>query len=649
MCGIFCTLASKSSNKSKIFSDVLLPSIESRGPDACQHDEHHVTLNTGSDVTLAFAGSVLHLRGELTKQPLCKRSGDEVDLLLWNGEIFGGDVEVGADDNDTEVLFQRLTNIHRDESLVESLKSLFSSIHGPWSFIYYNSIQQKLWYARDYFGRRSLVCSLSEQSFCLSSVGHRMEEENFFEVPAKTLFCIDIKDIDLNNINDSIKEYPLTSPYFNLVQTQRRFRHRCTSNYVDVKKDTTNKNETGNENVSNLKIVSVSLDEKPTKCECVTIQTDTEPQQTFDELKGLADCTSVETKIEQYCYDHQSCRYCSAEEDISRITLAKTREMFLHLLEASVQTRVLNIPRCNGGESGDSKVGILFSGGIDSVILTALAHRFVPLDESIDLINVAFAQQPPKVTQHVKKKHLKLHNEHQSTEVHYNVPDRITGREAMKELPKDRRWNFIEVNVTLPELQEQRKETISNLVYPLESVLDDSIGCAIWFASRGKGIRHILKDGELVVTKDNYESPVKVLLTGMGADEQLGGYARHRTKFEKCGWQGLREEMRMEVERISSRNLGRDDRCISDHGKEARFPFLDEHVVAFLHELPVCVKCDPRLPRGEGEKILLREVAHSIGLHYVSKLPKRAIQFGSKIAKMEGGKEKGSDSCKRLK
>jgi len=24
----------------------------------------------------------------------------------------------------------------------------------------------------------------------------------------------------------------------------------------------------------------------------------------------------------------------------------------------------------------------------------------------------------------------------------------------------------------------------------------------------------------------------KVLLTGMGADEQLGGYARHRTKFE---------------------------------------------------------------------------------------------------------------------
>lgn len=33
-------------------------------------------------------------------------------------------------------------------------------------------------------------------------------------------------------------------------------------------------------------------------------------------------------------------------------------------------------------------------------------------------------------------------------------------------------------------------------------------------------------------------------------------------------WQGLEEEMRMDVRRLWSRNLGRDDRCIADHGKE---------------------------------------------------------------------------------
>ena len=114
-------------------------------------------------------------------------------------------------------------------------------------------------------------------------------------------------------------------------------------------------------------------------------------------------------------------------------------------------------------------------------------------------------------------------------------------------------------------------------------------------------------------------------------------------------------------------------RCISDHGREARFPFLDENVVRFLQSLPVCVKvrvylnhfsiqlfccritlcsfqCDPRLPRGIGEKILLREIASQyLQLKQTSKYPKRAIQFGSRIAKLESNKEKGSEQCSRLK
>ena len=68
----------------------------------------------------------------------------------------------------------------------------------------------------------------------------------------------------------------------------------------------------------------------------------------------------------------------------------------------------------------------------------------------------------------------------------------------------------------------------------------------------------------------DFFKPLQVVLTGIGADEQLAGYSRHRVRFQTHGLEGLNKEIKMELGRISSRNLGRDDRVIGDHGKEAR-------------------------------------------------------------------------------
>ncbi|KAK1789171.1 hypothetical protein P4O66_015115 [Electrophorus voltai] len=338
---------------------------------------------------------------------------------------------------------------------------------------------------------------------------------------------------------------------------------------------------------------------------------------------------------------------------------AEKREMvgsFIGVLSEAVRRRVQCLPLQDTAAQDTNKaahVAILFSGGIDSMILAVLADHHIPADRPVDLLNVAFKLQELKMNQVSRKKG---HNQKkdctnadapsdQQKSNCFDVPDRITGRAGLQELKNlspARKWNFVEINVTQEELKEMREKRISHLVHPLDTVLDDSIGCAVWFAARGVGI--ISEEAG----QRQHTSTAKVVLTGIGADEQLAGYSRHRMRFKSSGLEGLVKELALELGRISSRNLGRDDRVIGDHGKEARFPYLDEDVVSFLNSLPIWEKANLFLPRGVGEKLLLRLAAMELGLGASALLPKRAMQFGSRIAKLENTHEKASDKCKRL-
>jgi asparagine synthetase B (glutamine-hydrolysing) len=424
----------------------------------------------------------------------------------------------------------------------------------------------------------------------------------------------------------------------------------------------------------------------------------------------------------------------------------------LYLLDKSVQRRVINAPLPKSNCQSDVSVAILFSGGIDSVILAALSHRHIPPDRTIDLINVSF------------------YNDSDSSTA---SPDRLAALLSYLEITAkwpERNWRFIAVDVSYQEVLDVESRVL-RLMYPLESTMDFNISVAFWFAGRGKGRvvsqaeanefmtgigqrnkakprtsvdepllrfangvadrsdtinctrtsnqhaviciregcgrkrssneRYCLfnackfccgklqspiskflgqrvqicfahsgtdkisqattsratlqpSDNNILASNAAITSTAKILISGVGADEQMAGYGRHRTTFQRGGYTELRDELQMEVGRLWTRNLGRDDRCLSDCGKEARFPFLDEDVVAYLEALPVQSKCNLNLPQGLGDKLILRKVARMIGIHECSALVKRAIQFGSRIAKVSdknrfGSQRQASGQAKHIK
>eukprot|EP01129_Flabellula_baltica_P012927 TRINITY_DN5923_c0_g1_i3.p1 TRINITY_DN5923_c0_g1~~TRINITY_DN5923_c0_g1_i3.p1 ORF type:complete len:200 (-),score=40.97 TRINITY_DN5923_c0_g1_i3:179-778(-) len=173
---------------------------------------------------------------------------------------------------------------------------------------------------------------------------------------------------------------------------------------------------------------------------------------------------------------------------------------------------------------------------------------------------------------------------------------------------------------------DQCKDYIAQLMSPSSTLMDISISAAFWQASQGKGYLY-QEDGTLTP----YQTNARILFIGSGADEQLGGYKRHRLSFQREGWERLQEELDLDIGRIWRRNLGRDDRILSDHGREIRQPFLDEKFMTYLNALPLSHIVDYSEPEGEGDKKILRVMAGKMGLGSCKSLPKRAIQFGSKV------------------
>ncbi|KAL8940990.1 MAG: hypothetical protein Q9216_002509 [Gyalolechia sp. 2 TL-2023] len=191
MCGIYFSYSGESVLEP---SGDLIERLRRRGPDHF----NRVTVKHSSGF-LEFSASVLSLRGvEVTRQPLQDPSSNSI--FCWNGEAWKVR-NIPIEKNDAEAIFQTLfqaggsdniaTALQEERDIEDAVVQTLSHVSGPFAFIFYHAQSGKIFYGRDFLGRRSLLRRAGQDgSITLSSVCDGPSSETWTEVEADGIYVI---------------------------------------------------------------------------------------------------------------------------------------------------------------------------------------------------------------------------------------------------------------------------------------------------------------------------------------------------------------------------------------------------------------------------------------------------------------------------
>jgi asparagine synthase (glutamine-hydrolysing) len=249
---------------------------------------------------------------------------------------------------------------------------------------------------------------------------------------------------------------------------------------------------------------------------------------------------------------------------IEHRTMASAVEAYKNVLFESMKKRTQDFER----------IGIIFSGGIDSVLVAFLAAKMVP-----------------KVT---------CYTGGLSGSSDVTIARRIA--EAL--------------NLDL-KVCEFTQDGVERLIPEIITVIEDSNSGQVEVALPVYGAVRLA-----------HEDGIKVMLTGQGADELFGGYSWYAQVVRKEGYRGLRQHMVEDLLLLYKETLEREDKITMAHSIELREPFLDPEVIR------VALATDLRLNVTGNQdaygKHVHRKLAEQLGIPSdVAYRAKEAAQHGS--------------------
>lgn len=313
--------------------------------------------------------------------------------------------------------------------------------------------------------------------------------------------------------------------------------------------------------------------------------------------KGLAFCSEKKGIKEDYSnikelnprklliYDIKKNKISFSQRPFFRLTpVIKNKEYALKktskLLKEAVNIRIPG-----------KKTGLLFSGGIDSVIIAKLLK-----DAGKDFFCYTAATSEENYDLKQAKKAAKILD----VKLKYKIVDKDTTAEYIKKVvPLIEDNNVIKTGVALP-------------MY-IASSLAKKDGC-------------------------------KVVLSGSGADEIFAGYNRYK---QTPNPEYLNKDCYSGLLNIYEKNTYRDDVVTMNQNLELRVPYLDKSLASFALRITPSLKI-----KDSEEKWILRKAAENINIpKTLSKSPKKAAQYGSgfdKHIKKLAGKKKKSEFLKEF-